>query len=110
MAEERRRWCEDVRAQWARKRLKLNEGSYSRFDENWLLVWDNVGLGDDVATLLSIQDDVKRTAWFDQEKTEFDHVYVLSGDYTFDFIPGKFMVSHERAEEINAWLGRAPSS
>ncbi len=102
MVEQRRDWCEDVRTQWARKRAKLNEAEYERFEENWLLIWDNKGLGDDYSTLANIQDQVLGTQFFGEEGNEFDHVYVLSGNYTFDFIPGRVAFFHENAQEVNA--------
>lgn len=89
LTEQHSRWCEDVRSQWARKRRKLNEASYSKFDENWLLVWDNDGLGDDICTLTNIQSEVRKTNWFSKVGGEFHHIYVISGNFTFDFIPGK---------------------
>jgi len=104
MAEARQWWCEDVRKAWAKKREKLNEPDYQRFDKNWLLIWDNEGLSDDWSTLTNIQQEVKRTKFFTQGMLEFDHVYVLSGDYNFDFIPGKVSFTHQRSEEVNAWM------
>jgi len=105
MADARKWWCEDVRKAWDTKRKKLNEDNYQRFDENWLLIWDNEGLSDDYSTLTNIQEEVRKTAFFISEKNEFDHVYVLSGNYTFDFIPpNKVAFLHEKAEEMNDWL------
>lgn len=106
MAEQRRDWCENVRIQWARKRVKLNEQDYQRFDQNWLLICDNIGLGDGYSTLANIQNQVLRTRFFTKEGGEFDHVYVLSGSYTFDFIPGRVAFFHENAEEVNARLNK----
>ncbi len=90
MAESRQWWCEDVRSVWAKKRAKLNEPSFHRFDENWLLIWDNHGLGDDEVTFHEIKDEVRRTPFFVDELDEFDRVFVLSGRYTFDFKPRCF--------------------
>lgn len=105
MEEARKWWCEDVRKAWVTKRKKLNEPDYQRYDENWLLIWDNEGLGDNYSTLTNIQSAVLRTPFFDADLDEFDHIYVLSGNFTFDFIPpGKVAFLHERAKELNEWL------
>lgn len=105
MEDARKWWCEDVRKAWDTKRKKLNEPDYQRFDENWLLIWDNEGLSDDYSTLTNIQSEVLRTPFFATDLDEFDHIYVLSGNFTFDFIPpGKVAFLHERAEELNEWL------
>ena len=83
-ADQRQRWCEEVRSQWGKKRKKLNEPTYSRFDENWLLIADRAGLPGDSSTFENIQEEVSRTKFLGDEGEEFEHVYIISGDhYTF---------------------------
>lgn len=105
MNQERRKWCERLRKRIVGKRTKLNSDGFAKFDENWLLVWDNIGLSDNIVTLTEIQGDVLATRFQSETgEREFDHVYVLSGGHTFDIIPGKVAFLHENAAEINAWL------
>lgn len=103
----RREWCDRLQRRIVGKREKLP--GFEQFDENWLLVWDNIGLSDDASTLLEIQPDMLATPFGAAAgETDFHHIYVLSGDYTFDIVPGKIAFLHEKATEVNAWLESLP--
>lgn len=105
----RREWCDRLQRRIVGKRDKLP--GFEQFDENWLLVWDNIGLSDDASTLHGIQPDMLATTFSAVAgEADFDHIYVLSGNYTFDIIPGKIAFLHEQAGEINAWLAGPPST
>ena len=36
-------FCDDLKMAWQKKRAKLNEEQYQKFDQNWLLIWDHQG-------------------------------------------------------------------
>lgn len=100
------RWCERVCERVQRKRNKLNEEDYERFDENWLLVWDGDGLWNDVPTLQTFPEYVRRSPISAPTgMDEFDSIYVISDDYWFHVLDKKIGFFHTKADEVNKLLG-----
>lgn len=105
----RREWCDRLCRRIEGKRKKLP--AFEQFEENWLLVWDNNGLSDGASTLDGIQSDMLSTPFTASDgEADFDHIYVISGNYTFDIVPGKIGFFHEQPKEINTWLADFPSA
>jgi hypothetical protein len=82
--DEMREWAEKIALALEAKRERLNRPGFRLFHENWLLIYDHPGLGNDGLTYREAPEAVSRLfAARSAHRSEFEAVFIVSGRYLF---------------------------